>query len=102
VHDFANIIFLKSGVLAVLFRQTNIIWVFFAVAVSIIQNFEKDREITNASNPLNFINYIMKNITSICSKYALFILIGLMFIVFAIWNKGIVVGKILLIVLGLK
>ncbi len=77
--------------MAVLFRQTNIVWVFFIAATAILDDFENSRE--KKEKLMNLANYLKINLLRILIRYKLFLLNGLAFLLFVYVNKGIVVGK---------
>ncbi|KAL6431158.1 hypothetical protein ACFW04_007106 [Cataglyphis niger] len=99
-----------AGLIAVLVRQTNIIWLgFFTIehALDIFDNrMEKPISPRVLNTPLHFrliwkqIMYelrkgplsFIKFITQICNSLFFYIMVCLMFVAFVVWNKGIVIG----------
>ncbi|XP_050454023.1 putative Dol-P-Glc:Glc(2)Man(9)GlcNAc(2)-PP-Dol alpha-1,2-glucosyltransferase [Cataglyphis hispanica] len=99
-----------AGLIAVLVRQTNIIWLgFFTIehALDIFDNrMEKPISPRMLNTPLHFrliwkqIMYelrkgplsFIKFITQICNSLFFYIMVCLMFVAFVVWNKGIVIG----------
>jgi alpha-1,2-glucosyltransferase len=73
---------------AVAFRQTNIVWVFFAVAERILldSRCQKDSEI------LPFFAFCWKNKLIIIQKFKWFLLLAGSFVLFVFLNRGIVLG----------
>lgn len=94
-----------SGLLAVLFRQTNIIWVLFSAASLLVELYEarkKDYYPTahlSATGPLpdprdlfGFVKFCFHRLPSIVSVFYPVILVGGMFAAFLVWNGSITVG----------
>jgi hypothetical protein len=79
------------GAIAVLFRQTNIIWIFFIAGISVFNDF---KSLKSKKDLVSFLEYIKRNFVNICLKYFLFLAVALAFVIFLILNKGIVVGTI--------
>lgn len=79
------------GFISVFFRQTNIIWCFWIVVTSILEMYERQE---NGKDVIGFIKFIFKNLLSILYKFWLFALLGISFVIFVIWNNGIVLGNI--------
>jgi alpha-1,2-glucosyltransferase len=69
---------------SVLFRQTNIIWTFWIAAESLLEDFESSK------NLKEFFSF--GNIQKLILNYFSFLIVGISFVLFVIWNKGIVVG----------
>jgi hypothetical protein len=69
--------------ISVLFRQTNIIWTFWIAAESLLEEFESNK----------FEEFLSFDIVvKLFLNYFSFLFIGISFVLFVIWNKGIVVG----------
>jgi hypothetical protein len=88
------------GVLSILFRQTNVIWIIWIVFVKVLDDYhraqkkkEERKEQILFEETMGFITYLFSNLSSLLSKFFPFILLVLIFGMFVVINKGIVVGK---------
>lgn len=88
------------GVLSILFRQTNVIWIIWIVFVKVLDDYqraqkkkEERKEQSLFEETMGFITYLFSNLFSLLSKFFPFILLVLIFGMFVVINKGIVVGK---------
>ncbi|EFC45755.1 alpha-2-glucosyltransferase [Naegleria gruberi] len=84
------------SLIAVLFRQSNIIWAFWIVLSSIIESFEStDVEFSSGSiftQSRKFIGGCLTNFFSILIKFWSFALLAIGFLAFVKWNNGLTVG----------
>lgn len=92
-HHFLASIF---GILSILFRQTNIVWIFYAACLVVLRTFEEHKQnLERDSRRQNcFYHYFLErnlilNLIKRCLPYAI---VGTLFIVFVVINKGIVLG----------
>ena len=77
-----------TGILALSFRQTNVIWIAFVCFLKIDEMYNLSR----TNNILQFLSVILKNIIQILRICIIQIITILAFGIFVIWNGGIVVG----------
>eukprot|EP01133_Synstelium_polycarpum_P010224 gene10224-11911_t len=89
------------GLGSVMIRQTNIIWVFFIAAISILDIYEKTLPLatrgrrapkTLVQEMTGFVSYLLGNIQTVLLTMWMYVLVGLSFVVFLYVNQGIVVG----------
>jgi len=84
------------GCIAVLFRQTNIIWVGFSAACSILQYIVTEKEYQESNNVFLEIMSLIKNcfthLVDVLKIAVPYVMVLVAFIVFIIKNDGIVVG----------
>ena len=91
-HHLNNQDWLASvfGIISLLFRQTNIVWIFFVAAnfsIGIIQkNWDKLRKKTTRDRSLVV---VLTQVLTTCAGY---LVAGLGFLFFLYWNKGVVLG----------
>jgi len=80
----------------VLFRQTNVIWVAFCVAVHVRhEQLARDptQRLASPSKQLSsFVGYVARHMVAILRRYYGFVLVLLAFVAFVVLNGGIVVG----------
>lgn len=81
-----------------LFRQTNIVWVVFMLAVSIFQHDYLARRKDVPNNSLvaeltSFITFVLKYLFALVFKYFGYVLVILGFVAFVVQNGSITVGK---------
>eukprot|EP01119_Soliformovum_irregulare_P020024 TRINITY_DN6438_c0_g1_i2.p1 TRINITY_DN6438_c0_g1~~TRINITY_DN6438_c0_g1_i2.p1 ORF type:complete len:463 (-),score=58.71 TRINITY_DN6438_c0_g1_i2:5-1306(-) len=83
------------GAIAILFRQTNIIWVLFAAGSSLIRMYRFSRppfEDNIVKDLWNFVAYIFRNLFKLLKIHFPYIFLTGIFVGFLVVNKGIVVG----------
>lgn len=92
------------GIISITFRQTNIVWLFYIACLVILKTFEEhlstDRQETSTNddnNPQNrnSHNSILSNkrlIISLIKRCIPYAIVGILFVIFIMLNKGIVLG----------
>lgn len=75
------------GIVAVCFRQTNIVWIFYVACLTIMQTIEEHQQQQHYSYLRD--RRLIFTLTKRCIPYAL---LGAVFVVFVVLNKGIVLG----------
>jgi alpha-1,2-glucosyltransferase len=78
-----------SSFIAITFRQTNIVWMMLIMGLSIVDLLKNKQ-----SNPnfKDFILFVMNDYVLLIKKLWGFLLNGVLFGLFLVWNKGIVIG----------
>lgn len=76
------------GFISILFRQTNIVWLFYMACLVVIQIYEEEEQ-NITSCYLDLLKNVTKKFIRRCTPYAL---VGLMFIIYVIINQGLVLG----------
>lgn len=85
----------SSGMVSILFRQTNIVWVFYAACLVVLHSFNNQidsmraRQVKPTIRDCLLDNRFQIDLATKCSPY---ILVGLTFITFLYVNQGIVIG----------
>ncbi|KAF0982571.1 hypothetical protein FDP41_011501 [Naegleria fowleri] len=83
------------ALIAVLFRQSNIIWAFWIVVSYLVEQLEKREnfeEQSLISQIWIFIKAIFANFSRILIQFWSFVLLAIIFILFVVWNGGLTVG----------
>jgi len=88
------------GACAIPFRQTNVIWCGYFLALNIISDFQKQKFTSQKKKSrtkefkelFDFVNYCFRNIKSIILTYYSFLALLVAFVVFLVINRGVVVG----------
>jgi len=78
-----------ASALAVLMRQSNIIWAFWIVLSTMVDDFELDQR---RSGFYAFVMYCLTNIANIIRKFWSFVVLAVLFVGFVYWNEGLTVG----------
>lgn len=91
-HSIASLF----GILSVLFRQTNIVWLFYTACLVILRTLDEYRHISSRNansqtSPNNILvnKRLLLNLFKRCAPYAI---VGALFVIFVFINKGIVLG----------
>lgn len=85
-----------SGISSIFFRQTNIVWVFYCACLVVIKTIEERDNTTDSSssNPNCYYNFLFNNtfIVNLIKRCLFYAIVGVLFVLFVVVNKGIVLG----------
>lgn len=94
-HSIASIF----GLISILFRQTNIVWIFYFACLVILRTFEEHKQLqesskTETKTSLGYCDILGDRglIIKLIRRCTSYLLLGILFIIFVIINKGIVLG----------